>query len=57
MASTALLFAELDVLTGRQGALYPGAHGDENALLETLRTDELERAFAIRGLTTVVIKS
>ena len=40
-----------------KGALYPGAHDDENALLETLCTDEFELAFAIRWLTALASRA
>ncbi|PIL24644.1 hypothetical protein GSI_12528 [Ganoderma sinense ZZ0214-1] len=36
---------------------HPGAHDDENALLETLRTDEFERAYAVRWLTALVFRA
>nr|VWO95478.1 N/A [Ganoderma boninense] len=38
--------------------LPPGAHVDENTLLlETLRTDEFERAYAVRWLTALVSRA
>ena len=36
---------------------HPDAHDDENALLETLRADEFERAYAIRWLTALVSRT